>query len=64
MPELVVGHAAVEGEGGDEDDIVHAGGRRQVEDGLDDPLPGVGRLHRGKRERDVVEGDRELHAGV
>ena len=62
VAELGVGHAAVEGEGGDEHDVVDAGLGRQVEDGLDHPLADVGGAHRRQRERDVVEGDREPHA--
>ena len=43
-------------------DVVDAGRGGQVEHGLDDPLADVGPLHRRQRQRDVVEGDRELHA--
>ena len=62
VAQLGVGHAAVKGEGRDEHDVVDARLGREVEDGLDDPLAHVGRAHRGERERDVVEGDREPHA--
>ena len=62
VAQLGLGHAAVQGEGGDEVHVVDAGGGGQVEHGLDDPLADVGPLHRGQRQRDVVEGDGELHA--
>ena len=62
VAQLVLGHAPVQGEGGDELHVVDAGRGGQVEHLLDDPLADVGPLHRGQRQRDVVEGDRELHA--
>ena len=46
VPELGLGHAAVQGEGGDQVDIVDAGLRGDVEHGLDDPLAHVGAAHR------------------
>ena len=64
VAELVLGHAPVQGQGGDEHHVVDPGVGRHVEHGLDDHLADVGRLHRGQRERDVVEADRQLHAGV
>ena len=63
VAQLGLGHPAVEGEGGDEVDVVDAGVGGQVEDGLDDPLAHVGPSHLGQREADVVEGDGQLHAG-
>ena len=63
MPEFVLGHAAVDGQGGDEVDVVHAGLGGEVQDRFDDPLADVGTAHRGEWQGDVVEGDRELHAG-
>ena len=62
VAQLGLGHAAVQGEGGDEVDVVDAGRGGQVEHRLDDPLADVGPAHRRQRQRDVVEGDRELHA--
>jgi len=64
VPQLGLGHAAVQGQGGDEDHVVHPGVGRHVEDGLDHHLADVGRLHGRQRQRDVVEADGELHAGV
>ncbi len=61
VAELVLGHAAVQGQGGDQDDVVHARRRGHLEHGLDDHLAHVGRLHLRQRERDVVEADRQLH---
>ena len=61
MAQLGLGHAPVQGEGGDEVDVVDAGRGRQVEHRLDDPLAHVGPAHRGQRQADVVEGDGELH---
>ncbi len=62
VSQLVVGHAAVEGERRDEHDVVDSRLGRQVEYGLDDALADIRRLHRGQRERDVVESDRQFHA--
>ena len=62
VAQLGLGHPAVQREGGDEVDVVDAGAAAQVEHLLDDPLADVGLLHRRQRQRDVVEGDRELHA--
>ena len=64
VTELVLGHAPVQGQSGDEHDVVDPGVGRHVEHGLDDHLADVGCLHRGERQRDVVEADRQLHAGV
>ena len=47
----------------DEVHVVDAGFGRHVEHGFDDPLTDVGPPHRRQRQRDVVERDRELHAG-
>ena len=62
VPQLVVVHASVQGERGDQHDVVDRGFGREVEHGLDDALAYVGRAHGGKRQRDVVERDRQLHA--
>ena len=62
VAQLGLGHAPVQGEGGDEVDVVDAGVGGQVEHRLDDPLADVGPAHRRQRQADVVEGDRELHA--
>ncbi len=61
VAQLGLGHPPVQGQGGDDVDVVHAGLGRQVEHGLDDPLAHVGPLHGGQGQRQVVEGDRELH---
>ena len=61
VPELGLGHAAMQGEGGDQVDVVDAGLRGDVEHGLDDALAHVGAAHGREREADVVEGDGELH---
>ena len=62
VAQLVLGHAAVQGERGDEVDVVDAGRGGQVEHGLDDALAHVGPAHRRQRQGDVVERDGELHA--
>ncbi len=62
VAQLLLGHAAVQGQRGDQHDVVDAGLRRHVEHGLDHHLADVGRLHGRKRQRDVVEADGELHA--
>ena len=64
VAQLVLGHAPVQGQGGDEHHVVDPGVGRHVEHGLDDHLADVRCLHRGERERDVVEADRQLHARV
>ena len=62
VAQLVLGHAAVQSQCGNELDVVDAGLRRHVEHGLDHHLADVGRLHGRQRQRDVVEADGELHA--
>jgi hypothetical protein len=57
-------HPAMQRVRGDQLDIVDAGRGGELEDLLDDPLPDVGRPHRGKRQRDVVEDDRQPHPGA
>jgi hypothetical protein len=64
VAQLGLGHAAVQGEGGDDVDVVDAGLGGQVEDRLDDALAHVGAAHGGQRKRDVVEGDGQRHAGA
>ena len=64
VAQLGLGHAAVQGQGGDEVHVVHAGGGGDVEHGLDDPLAHVGPPHRREGQADVVEADGELHARV
>jgi hypothetical protein len=61
VAQLGLGHPAVQGEGGDQDDVVDAGGGGEIEDGLDHPLTDVGTAHLRQRQADVVEGDGELH---
>ena len=63
VAQLGLGHAPVQGQGGDQVDVVDARGRGEVEHRLDHALAHVGASHRGEREADVVEGDRELHPG-
>ena len=63
VAQLVLGHAPVQGEGGDDLDVVDAGGGRRVEHRLDDALAHVGLAHLREREADVVEADGELHVG-
>ena len=62
VAQLGLGHAPVQGQGGDEVDVVDARGRGHVQDGLDDALADVGPPHRGQGQGDVVEGDGQLHA--
>ena len=62
VAQLGLGHAAVQGERGDEVHVVDAGLRRHVEHRLDHALADVGPAHRRQRQRDVVERDRQLHA--
>ncbi len=64
VAQLLLGHAPVQRERGDQHDVVDARLGRHVEHGLDHHLADVGRLHRRQRERDVVEADGELHAGA
>ena len=63
VAQLGLGHAAMQGEGGDEVDVVDAGLGGEVEDGLDDALADVGPAHLRQRQADVVEGDRQPHPG-
>ena len=62
VAQLGLGHAPVQGQGGDQLHVVDPGGGGLVEHGLDDPLADVGAGHGRQRQRDVVEGDRQLHA--
>ncbi len=62
MAQLGLGHAPVQRQGGDDVHVVHAGVGGEVEHRLDDALADVGAAHRRQRQRDVVEGDGELHA--
>ena len=62
VAQLGLGHPPVEGEGHDELDVVDPGLGRQVEHLLDHQLADVGALHGRQRQRDVVEGDGQLHA--
>ena len=63
VAQLGFGHAAVEGQGGDDVDIFHACGCRCVEHGFYDSLADVGAAHRREGEGDVVESYGELHVG-
>ena len=62
VAQLVVGHPAVQGQSRDQVHVVHPRGGRHVEDLLDDPLADVGAPHGRQRQRDVVEGDGQLHS--
>jgi hypothetical protein len=58
-----LGHPSVQGEGGDDVHVVDATLGGEVEHGLDDALADVGAAHLRQRQADVVERDRQLHAG-
>ncbi len=62
VSQLVLGHAAVQAERGDQVDVFHAGLRRHVDDLFHHELAHIRRRHRRQRQRQVVEGDRQLHA--
>ena len=62
VAQLLLGHATVQRQRGDELDVVHSRLRRHVEHRLDHHLADVGRLHGRQRQRDVVEADGQLHA--
>ena len=64
VAQLLLGHAAMQGQRGDEDDVVDARLCRHVQHRLDDHLADVRRLHRRQGQGDVVEADGELHAGT
>ena len=49
VAQLVFGHASVDGQRGDQVDVVDTGLRGQVQYRLYDPLPDVGSPHRGQR---------------
>ena len=55
VAQLLLGHAAVQGQGGDQHHVVHAGRGRHLEDLLDHELADVGGAHRRQGERHVVE---------
>jgi hypothetical protein len=63
MAQFGFGHASVQGQSGDEVHVVHAGGGGEVEDRFDDALAHIGSTHGREGQADVVEADRELHAG-
>ena len=63
VAQLRLGHAAVQGQGGHQHDVVDPRLGRHVQHRLDDHLAHVGRLHLRQRKGDVVEADRQLHAG-
>ena len=58
---LGFGQPTVKRQRTDQHDVVDPGLGGQIEDLLDHELPGVGRAHGRKRQRHVVEGDRQLH---
>ena len=64
MTKLVLGHAAMERQRSDEVYVIDTGCGGHIEHLLDDALPNVGLPHGRQRQRDVVEGDRQLHAGL
>ena len=61
VAELGFGHPSVEGQGHDQGHVVHAGLGRHVQDLFDDHLADIGPLHGRQGQRDVVEGDGQLH---
>ena len=61
VAQLGLGHAPVQGQRGDDMDVVHPGGRGHLQHLLDDHLADVGAAHGGQRQGDVVERDGELH---
>ena len=63
VAQLVLVHPAVQAEGGDDVHVVDARLGGEVEHRLDHALAGVGRAHLRQRQADVVERDRQLHAG-
>ena len=62
--DLVGGHPTVQGSGDDDLHVLDTVAGGQLDHLLEDPLPDVGQRHRRQRDRDVVHGDRELHAGL
>ena len=63
VSKLGFGHPAMQGECRNEMDVVDACGSGNVEYLLDDPAADVGGCHRRQGQRDVVERNRQLHAG-
>ncbi len=64
VTQFLLGHAAMQGQSGDEDDVVHARLCRHVQHRLNDHLPDVRGFHRRQGQGHVVEADGELHAGA
>jgi hypothetical protein len=62
--DLVRGHAAVERVRHSELDVLDAPAGRELDHLLEHELADVGGLHRRQRDRDVVDRDRESHAGL
>ena len=62
VAQLGFGHPPVQGEGGDDVNVVDACVGGEIQYRLDHPLADVGPAHLGQRQADVVERDRELHA--
>ncbi len=62
VADLVGRHPAMQAQGGDEVDVLHARLRGHVDDLFHDQLANVGRGHRGERQREIVERDGQLHA--
>ena len=63
VAQLVLVHPSVQAERGDDVHVVDAGLGRHVEHRLDHALADVGASHLRQRQADVVERDRQLHAG-
>ena len=61
--DLVRGHPAVQRGRHDDLDVLDALARRELDHLFQDPLPDIRGGHGRQRERDVVDGDGELHAG-
>ena len=64
VPHLGSRHAAVERGGDDDLDVLDAVIGEQLEHDREHALAHVGRAHRGEGERDVVDGDDDLHPGA
>ena len=57
-----LGHSSVQGQCGNDVNIIHAGFGRHIEHRLDDSLANIRPTHWRQRQGDVVEGNGEFHA--
>ena len=62
--DLVGGHAPVQGGRHDDLDVLDALAGGELDHLLEDALADVGQRHRRQWDRDVVDGDRQLHPGL